>query len=168
MGKHIPLEKRFWPKVDKCGPTPADRPELGPCWTWTGSLTERGYGRVSVGSGVRFAHTIAYEFIVGAVPAGLELDHLCRQHACCNPAHLEAVTHAENVRRGMCPTSILHRANTCKRGHELTPGNVYVQTRADGRRSRACRTCGLVSARVRNRARYLRMKAARVAAQVSP
>jgi hypothetical protein len=71
-----------------------------PCWYWLRHATTGGYGRVTV-DGVRLAaHVIYYEQAKGRVPEGLELDHLCRVRRCVNPDHLEAVTHAENVRRG--------------------------------------------------------------------
>jgi hypothetical protein len=122
--KPKPPEERFWPKVDKAGPIPANRPELGPCWLWTSIKTERGYGyfiantsraaRTPNGGQKRVpAHRYAYELVVGPVPEGLELDHLCRNHSCVNPAHLEPVTHQENVRRGMAGP--MRRRTTCGR-----------------------------------------------------
>jgi hypothetical protein len=78
-----------------------DRGYLTPCWIWQLSVTRAGYGSIG-GSreGTKLAHRVYYEQAHGPVPEGLELDHLCRVPVCCNPDHLEAVTHAENVRRG--------------------------------------------------------------------
>jgi hypothetical protein len=69
------------------------------CWIFTGNRNGGGYGLISVNGKGRAAHRVAYEQIIGEVPDGLELDHLCNRPACCNPDHLEPVTHQENVRR---------------------------------------------------------------------
>lgn len=71
------------------------------CWVRKGSLTDRGYGNVAVTGSTKhlLMHRVMYEALVGPIPEGLELDHLCRVRACCNPWHLEPVTHGENLRR---------------------------------------------------------------------
>lgn len=69
------------------------------CWIWRGTKSN-GYGRVSVDRRLHYVHRVVYALTVGEIPEGLQLDHLCRNRACCNPAHLEPVTASENVRRG--------------------------------------------------------------------
>lgn len=73
------------------------------CWVYAGAKTSNGYGHVNTGGTPRFryTHRLVYEEMVGSIPLGTEIDHLCRNRACCNPEHLEAVSHVENVRRGV-------------------------------------------------------------------
>jgi len=95
-------------------------PETG-CWLWVGGHNGKGYGRVGEGGRTRAAHRVAYEEVNGAIPEGLEIDHLCRNRNCVNPSHLEAVTREENIRRAKP-----HRAQQthCKHGHPRTPDNL--------------------------------------------
>lgn len=122
---------RFWSKVDKNGPVSAYRPALGKCWMWTGTINDRsGYGYFTVGNSRadrrnRSAHRYSYELIVGPVPRALDVDHLCRVRNCVNPAHLEAVTRKENVRRASRALWEL-RDNRCAKGHEMTPENTLI------------------------------------------
>ena len=100
------LPARFWAKVNQNGPVPAHRPDLGPCWQWTAALDREGYGRFHWLGQNGLAHRIAYEMLIGPMPAGLEPDHLCRNRACVNPLHIEPVTHRENTLRGNSPVAI--------------------------------------------------------------
>lgn len=142
------------------------------CWVWMRGLNEKGYGRIDVsldgGYASRRCHRVAYEAIVGPVPDGLVLDHLCRNRACWNPSHLEPVTSEENLARGApnkLPTpeaarlgrersSAVRKARThCKHGHEYTKENTR-RDRRDG--SRVCRECQRIAAL----RRYHRLKRA--------
>ena len=129
------VEDRFWEKVDKDGPIPACRPELGPCWLWTASTME-GYGSFYIDGKSIGAHRVAYRWFVGEVPDGREIDHLCRVRRCCNPAHLEAVSHQVNVLRGMSPAALNATKTHCPQNHEYTEENTYLY---DGERH--CKRC---------------------------
>lgn len=112
------------------------------CWGWTGTVRkDNGYGQVPRHVfGTSCSHRAVYEFLEGPVPDGLELDHTCRNRWCVNPAHLEPVTHRENLLRG---NTIAARANAthCQRGHEFTPDNTI--TRASRPTKRECRACAV-------------------------
>jgi len=125
-----PLETRLWSRIEK-GPG---------CWLWTGPVTSGGYGQIGLGGRggqVESVHRVAYTLSVGPIPDGLHIDHLCRNRRCCNPAHLEAVTLAENVRRGDNPKVRSARQTHCVHGHEYTPENTAYTPQG----WRTCRTC---------------------------
>lgn len=146
------LRPKFWAKV-------APNSETG-CWVWTASLRRSGYGRYGNKANQRAAHRVSYEAMVGPIPDGMQIDHLCRVPNCVNPAHLEPVTHLENVRRAIAArTSPEEVARTlalqeslalaasgaganslkthCPKGHEYTGDNLYVRPG----RCRECNTC---------------------------
>jgi len=72
-------------------------PDSG-CWEFNG-CNAGGYGQLSIQGVFFYAHRLAYELFIGPIPTGRELDHLCRNRCCCNPEHLEAVTHQQNMAR---------------------------------------------------------------------
>jgi hypothetical protein len=149
------------------------------CWLWSGVQNGRGYGQVHWNDRMRYVHRVAYELLAGSIGEGLELDHVadrgCAFKHCCNPAHLEPVTHRENMRRALetseCPAGHQRRASgkaclVCKReragwkgglpmaqrthcpyGHEYTPEN----TRFTSKGGRFCAECR----RIRDHERYL-------------
>ena len=110
------------------------------CCIYTGGKDQRGYGHISVNGRNQSVHRVTYESIKGPIPEGLELDHLCRQRACCNPTHLEPVTRGENTRRGVYLRPL---RLTCPKGHLYTRENLYLRP---GSGKRVCRTCWLASA----------------------
>lgn len=144
------LEQRFWSKVEF----------TDECWLWTGAPTRWGYGQFSVGTYKKQKmvrpHRLAYELLVGPIPEGLSLDHVCHNRdtecvggtqcihrLCVNPDHLEPVTRGENVRRGQSGfvTGALSRAKTsCPQGHVYSEENTYLY-----KTFRACRTCRKVA-----------------------
>lgn len=117
------------------------------CWIWIRSQNitpyGAGYGRLTYRSKEYKAHRLAYFYWKGPIPLGLVPDHLCRQTACINPDHLEAVTQRENTLRGIGPTAQNATKTSCLYRHPLTPENTYVH---HGHRS--CKRCNqLTSAR---------------------
>jgi hypothetical protein len=110
------------------------------CWDWTGGKTSQGYGLFSTtgqNADQTVAHRVVYELLVGPIPEGLVLDHLCRRPNCVRPDHLEPVLFRENVIRGIGPTAINAAKTHCINGHELTPENTYDWPD----RGRNCRPC---------------------------
>ena len=130
----------FWSLVDHRG---SDE-----CWPWLGALN-RGYGRF--GRNALLAHRVTYQEMVGPIPDGLELDHTChsfdetcvggescQNRRCVNPAHLELVTHHENMRRGRTFAAVNGAKTHCSRGHEFTVENTYIHPQRGTRHCKAC------------------------------
>lgn len=119
------VEQRFWAKVDKSGD----------CWLWMAGK-RNGYGRFWVNGKILSAHRLAYELSGEKIPTGMDLDHLCRTTDCVRPAHLEPVTHRENIHRGVSPVAIHARTTHCPAGHEYSAENTYQYPN-----HRMCKTC---------------------------
>ena len=133
-----PVE-RFWTHVQK----------TDSCWLWTRTKDTGGYGVFCLSKPYRKvpAHRFAYGLLVGPIPAGLDLDHLCRVRNCVNPAHLEPVTRHENLRRGVGVRTMVNAARThCIRGHLLSGDNLYVNLKGE----RHCRECARMHDRQRS------------------
>lgn len=132
------VNRLFWNKISKS--------EAG-CWVWTGRTLPNGYGSICFANRRWYTHRVSYELHYGPIPNGLHLDHLCRNRACCNPAHLEAVSCKENVHRSPIALAAINARKThCDWGHELTGDNLI--PRPEGQRH--CRTCARWRQRVRN------------------
>ncbi len=129
--KKLPLDVRFMLQV-------LPEPNSG-CWLWSGT-TNFGYGIFWL-QGKRFcrAHKFAYELFKGPVPAGLELDHLCRTRCCVNPDHLEPVTTRENTLRGNSFAGVNARKTHCPQGHPYSEENTYKNPAYPN--GRYCRQC---------------------------
>lgn len=137
-------ESRFWAKVSR---SPS-------CWLWTAAKNSRGYGSFGYDGRTHLAHRIAYQLANGDIPADREINHICGVKSCVNPAHLEAVTAAENIRHardtGLFAPSELSRLNSskvmCRNGHAYSDANTYVTPKGH----RVCRECKRASDRRRS------------------
>jgi hypothetical protein len=140
VGQNETAEARFWSKVNK----------TDACWEWTASK-RYGYGQFRVGGGGSAnlgAHVVAYIWLIGPVPAGLVLDHLCRNRACVNPEHLEIVTAEENSTRGK--VSRAAEIPNCPNGHPWSE-NTLMPTNG----WRMCKACNYPRSKEYNRRRRL-------------
>lgn len=137
----------FWAKVDKDAPNG--------CWQWM-KPSNQGYADFRFNHHRILVHRFAYELLIGEIPKGFELDHLCRNILCVNPDHLEAVTHRDNIRRGNLHNigSYQRQKTHCPHGHPYNNQNTY--RRADG--YRRCRICRLLSDRKQRQKRDIHAK----------
>lgn len=150
-----PIAQRFWEKVDRSGT----------CWIWIANTNNAGYGLIWDADQDKkvYAHRWSYEAVNGPIPDGLSIDHLCRNPLCVNPAHLEAVTHKENILRSDAPPALNARKSMCPSGHPYDESNTY--TKPNG--SRECRACCKARAAATERRRSRILKAAAVSLGMS-
>lgn len=106
--------------------------EVGDCWLWMGRKDKHGYGTVWWENRRQLVHRLVWQMLVGTIPDGLQIDHLCRVRSCTNPDHLDVVTHTTNVRR-----SPFYAGSHCRKGHLYDVANTY--WRGDRRECRACK-----------------------------
>lgn len=165
MVKPMPIEAlalplRFWAKV---------KLNSSGCLEWMGARNNLGYGHFRWEGRTRGAHRVAYQILIGAVPDGLQLDHLCRNRACVDVDHLEPVTASENVRRGLIPEIRRQQhahVTHCPQGHAYAAPNLQI-TKAGHRK---CRECQRLRSNVRyweNPERFRNEQAARKARNVA-
>lgn len=107
------------------------------CWEWLASLDKDGYGQFRHGKRMVKAHRMSYELFVGAIPMGMEIDHLCQNKKCVKPSHLQAVDHRTNMARSRSFSGVNSRKTHCVNGHEFSEDNTYLW---NGWRS--CKQCG--------------------------
>ncbi|GGP35296.1 HNH endonuclease signature motif containing protein [Streptomyces melanogenes] len=122
------------------------------CWQWTGYLMPNGYARFTIDGERQYAHRASYEALVAPIPAGLVIDHLCRNRGCVNPAHLEPVTQRVNVLRGESHVAARARQTECIHGHPFDEANTY-RAGNGTRKCRTCRTAARTRARTHARSR---------------
>lgn len=122
------------------------------CWLWAGAVQSSGYGSFGADGRTHLAHRFAYEALNGSIPDGMSIDHLCRNKLCVNPAHMEPVTLAENVRRADKASG---RTSVCSKGHPLTQHPSKPQ--------QWCRTCNNERHAAYQRRRYAEARRAGVA-----
>lgn len=131
----------FWSHVD--------RSDSDACWPYQLKPMSNGYVVVTVFGRKVLAHRYSYELLVGSIPEGKQIDHLCRSKSCVNPAHMEPVTQRENLLRADGWPGVNHRKTHCKHGHEFTSEN----TRYRLGRGRECRICARRHDRAKKRRR---------------
>lgn len=139
----------FWARIDLSNPHG--------CWPWLRGRDGNGYGHVGIQKKVYLCHRLAYELLVGPIPAGLVIDHICENKPCCNPYHMEPVTRGENRRRApISGVAAVHAGKThCANGHEFSPENTKMYARPGKPPYRNCLACRSES----GRRQYLRRKA---------
>lgn len=132
---------RFWSKVSIGAPND--------CWLWIAQISLGGYGVFWFENRGQSAHRVVYKLLIGPIPEGLSIDHLCRVRRCVNPHHLEPVTQKENALRGVSPWARNAHKTHCPQGHVYNQTNTRIVAG-----SRYCRECG----RARCRSYYRRKK----------
>jgi hypothetical protein len=152
-------QTRLWSKIQKGGPLPVHDPSLGPCWLWLAGKNNGGYGHFRGWDGrMIVAHRLTYEMLVGPIPDGLHIDHLCRVRGCVNPSHLDPVLTKVNTWRGLKGVMKTH----CIHGHAFSPENTWTY-----RGHRVCKVCSRARRTEYDRRNYVDLYAKKKARKVS-
>lgn len=125
--------ERFWDKVEV---------QPNGCWLWKGTKDKDGYGKFTIKYVTIRSHRFAYEVNKGQIPEGMQIDHLCRNHDCVNPDHMEVVSPRENTLRGDGLAAVNSKKTHCPKGHEYTSNNTYFW-----KGERYCKECVRTSSR---------------------
>lgn len=142
------IQARFWSKGNKAsGIFKIVNGQLSECWAWIATKHEAGYGQIAVKGRLWRSHILSYTWEKGSIPDGFQIDHLCRTRECVRPDHLEAVTPAINVQRGICASS---EKEGCPKGH------LYDIVDSAGRRR--CRICVRERGRINQQKYYKRLR----------
>lgn len=127
------LQQRFWSKVEL-----KESGLITDCWEWTACKDNDGYGRLYVSKNKNILpHRLSYELFNNKISKNKEIDHLCSNPSCVNPAHLESVTHKENLERSNNIGLHLKSKKECPKGHPYSGDNLTI----DNAGSRRCRIC---------------------------
>jgi len=119
------------------------------CIEWDGYKNKAGYGVARINGKNKMAHRVQWEKLIGKIPNGLVIDHLCRNTSCVNVKHLRVCTTQENILAGFGSPAMNKRKKSCTNGHKLTKSNLYIQFRKNGRPHRLCRVCHIENAKQR-------------------
>lgn len=140
------LVERVEARINRNGPLSLRKGAPGHCWTWRGAPNCNGYGRIRISGQDNMAHRVTYELANGPIPAGLQVDHLCRNRMCVRPSHLEAVTQRINLLRGHTIVAREAVVTHCPQEHPYDELNTYHY-----RGMRYCRACNRERSRTRSR-----------------
>lgn len=111
------------------------------CWNWTGHIGKNGYAYCSYNGVSTSAYRAVWRHLVGEIPEGYEIDHLCKNTKCVNPNHLEPVTPKENNMRSTSPSSLAAKKTSCLNGHPFSLENTSIIRRSNGKVDRRCKIC---------------------------
>ncbi len=133
------------------------------CWVWARGRSSKGYGYATVGGKSMAVHRLSWRTVVGPIPDGYWVDHICRNRPCCNPNHLRLVTPKQNALENNSGHGAVNAAKThCVNGHEFTPENTIIKPRSTKKENmrRCCYECQRIASMMNKRRKRAAIKAA--------